>query len=690
MSGMLTIYENTTTDFSGIGLGVLVPSSAEVGGELNGDYEVTISHPYDINGKWQRIETGRIITANTPDGRQPFRIYYNKPTMDGIEVKARHIFYDLLDNAVTMTETTSGANLILQAVKDALKYPMPFNFSSNIEGVGTIYAKNDNPISVILGDGNGEDGTKSFYMTFGGEIKRDGYNVQMLTNIGTDRGVFIAYRKNLIGLEVSEDISNVATRVYPIGKDGLTLAGSDYIDSPYINSYPYPKILYLTDDSVTTQTGLQELVNNFYASGGDLPLVNIKVSFQDLAQTAEYKDYAQLEEVKLGDTVTIINQKMGFVKKAKVISYKYDALLNRYNEIELGDFSPTISSPITKGANSQSTANNAISISQTAEALLQSHLVDYNNPHHVTAEQTGGGSGGTSDYNQLTNKPQINGVELVGNKTSDDLGIISDSSTILNGDNPPLSSLGVDGNYYIRQEQIVQDEHTLLLLHGDTLTDSSIYNVPITNNGVTVSTAQSKFGGSSLYFNGNSYLSIAMSVLGLNFNSDWTLEWWDRPDAGNVYSALVFRTSSTGDMYGFCVYSPSEKNIRIYAGDNAWNFIPMVNIGTDKGQIWTHRAICKKNNTVYCFENGIKTNEVSTSGSLINSNTIYIGASRSMPGSASGGYIGYLDEIRVSNIARWTENFTPPTEPYNVNTLQAGEIYYKTNGSWQKILTGAN
>lgn len=37
--------------------------------------------------------------------------------------------------------------------------------------------------------------------------------------------------------------------------------------------------------------------------------------------------------------------------------------------------------------------------------------------------QGGGGSGGTTNYNALTNKPQINGVELSGNKTSDDLGI---------------------------------------------------------------------------------------------------------------------------------------------------------------------------------------------------------------------------------------------------------------------------
>lgn len=40
-----------------------------------------------------------------------------------------------------------------------------------------------------------------------------------------------------------------------------------------------------------------------------------------------------------------------------------------------------------------------------------------------TAKPSGGGGGGTSDYSQLTNKPQINGIILTGNKTSADLGI---------------------------------------------------------------------------------------------------------------------------------------------------------------------------------------------------------------------------------------------------------------------------
>ena len=42
--------------------------------------------------------------------------------------------------------------------------------------------------------------------------------------------------------------------------------------------------------------------------------------------------------------------------------------------------------------------------------------------------QTGGGSG-TSDYTQLSNKPKINNVELSGNKTTSDLGIIIPTKT---------------------------------------------------------------------------------------------------------------------------------------------------------------------------------------------------------------------------------------------------------------------
>ena len=45
----------------------------------------------------------------------------------------------------------------------------------------------------------------------------------------------------------------------------------------------------------------------------------------------------------------------------------------------------------------------------------------------------GGGSGGTTNYNDLTNKPQINGVTLEGNKTSADLKIQSQTTQTNHG-----------------------------------------------------------------------------------------------------------------------------------------------------------------------------------------------------------------------------------------------------------------
>lgn len=50
----------------------------------------------------------------------------------------------------------------------------------------------------------------------------------------------------------------------------------------------------------------------------------------------------------------------------------------------------------------------------------------------------GSGGGGTSDYNPLTNKPQINGVTLSGNKTTSDLGI--DKNAVGLGNVPNVST----------------------------------------------------------------------------------------------------------------------------------------------------------------------------------------------------------------------------------------------------------
>ena len=81
------------------------------------------------------------------------------------------------------------------------------------------------------------------------------------------------------------------------------------------------------------------------------------------------------------------------------------------------------------GQDSLSTVNG---VSQGSKAILTNTDAKYyrlsgNNVWVEVTTSGGGGGGGTTDYNALANKPSINGVELSGNKTSDDIDVAPES-----------------------------------------------------------------------------------------------------------------------------------------------------------------------------------------------------------------------------------------------------------------------
>lgn len=375
---MITIHEKTAKTFDTFGLGALVPSHCVVEEELNGAYELELKHPYDDGGKWKRIERGRILYASTPRGKQPFRIYYVKPSMKEISVNARHIFYDLLDNQCEPISHSGTAEAALTALQAAFAYPMPFIFDTDISLTGTLATGRMNPVQALLSD---DDEVTSFVKGYGGELLRDGFRVSVKAALGQDRGVSIRYGKNLVGLEVTEDESEVKTRIICYGKNG-----SATLESPHLGDYIYPKI-YTLEDENKTLSEVQAEAQKLLDEGCDIPSINIKVDFVALEKTVEYRDYAVLEEVFLGDMVTVINTRMGFQKQAKVISYEWDCLLEQYNDVELGDFIPTLAASVTSGVKSGSLASSAAVGTAAVMAALQAHLNDTNNPHHVTAAQ---------------------------------------------------------------------------------------------------------------------------------------------------------------------------------------------------------------------------------------------------------------------------------------------------------------
>lgn len=348
---MINIFSKEITNFNNNGLGILRDSiSCTAREELNGLFEASMEYPlFGANSEYLIEEN--IIMAPTPRGEQPFRIYSTETNLGTVYVEAKHIFYDLLNNFLEDVRPTNqnGAGSLAWILANT-QFANNFSSNSNITKINSASYVRKKVVEALLGDDE-----NSFLNRWGGELIRDKWNVTINQESGADRGVKITYGKNLLGLNASIDISNVITRIMPTGlmeNDTVLSLPEKYVDSPYINYYSSPRIAHYhySDIKISTEEGEElteaealELLREqasllFSQQKVDEPILNINVDFIELSKTEEYKDYSILETIYPFDVVTVEYAEIGFSQKAKMISYEYDCLLEKYNRIELGQF----------------------------------------------------------------------------------------------------------------------------------------------------------------------------------------------------------------------------------------------------------------------------------------------------------------------------------------------------------------
>lgn len=253
-------------------------------------------------------------------------------------------------------------------------------------------------------------------------------------------------------------------------------------------------------------------------------------------------------------------------------------------------------------------------------------------------------------------------------------------TTIFNEDGSIKQKYNLDGEiknkftYFDEDGSIVEtfterpyvDRNTLFLLNGESLSDSSIYNVPLVNNGVAVSTAQSKFGGSSLYFNGNATMTSSSNIIP-NYG-DFTIEWWEYRTAINGENTVFNAVSNINNFYGLLagyINGNNKNNIYVSVDGSSWG-INSANMGQLNLNKWNHFALVRVGNVYKTFKNGILQTE-STLDGVINLGDGFVIGNWDYRTERTSKFIGYIDEFRISKVARWTSNFTPPTEPYDIN-----------------------
>lgn len=296
---------------------------------------------------------------------QLFRIYSVASSNKGISVKARHVFYDNLGGLYSNTDTSSAPpNLVFAlAAQINATFPLPTKtyISTNLAGSRSIQSMvRVSPIEVLLSPSSG------FLSYWPGELLRDNWSTVLADVGGLNRGYEINYGVNLLGVDCSVDTSEAITRLLPVGQtvkgkpltipDGTYTVGgmaitvaNGLVTSPRGDTSPIPCIGVLDKGSEIKATGttsgalnaayvklIQAALEKFTDEECDLPTVTLRVDFLQLGDTAEYKQYRDLEKLFLYDQVRVRHPLLGLDVTVEVNKITWDCKMGRYTSIELG------------------------------------------------------------------------------------------------------------------------------------------------------------------------------------------------------------------------------------------------------------------------------------------------------------------------------------------------------------------
>jgi len=195
-------------------------------------------------------------------------------------------------------------------------------------------------------------------------------------------------------------------------------------------------------------------------------------------------------------------------------------------------------------------------------------------------------------------------------------------------------------------------------------TNAGIYDATSKNDLETVgnaqiSTTQSKFGGSSMSFDGTGdYLRSPASPL-FNFNTgDFTVEAWVYTSSAVAYATVIDKSIGSGGTTGWFLEWSSTRGIWFFYQGSSASAAYTVATGQ-----WYHLAVSKSGSSLRLFVNGVQQGSTATvTADITSTYGVSVGASNGTPQYQLNGYI---QDLRITKgYARYTANFTPPTAAF--------------------------
>lgn len=215
----------------------------------------------------------------------------------------------------------------------------------------------------------------------------------------------------------------------------------------------------------------------------------------------------------------------------------------------------------------------------------------------------------------------------------------------------------------VGQQNTFDPSLTLALLHFDgannstVFTDNSPFNqtVAVVTGTPKISTAMSRFGGSSLYLDGSSSIKIPNNA-NLNLGTGaFTIEFWFYLLSLPSSDAWFLHKSGSPQQ----AISISHSTRQLFSG---FLSASLVSAATITAGAWHHVAVVREsaNGQIKQYFNGLNEGTMNNSGSVDNAGDLTIGSWFS----GSDAITGYIDEFRIRKEAMYLANFTPPTQPF--------------------------
>ena len=215
----------------------------------------------------------------------------------------------------------------------------PFSFFCDIEDRHTFNIKEKNAMEVLAKDKH------SILGQWGGDMVRNGYNLRLLKNGGSENESLFMYKKNLSSYQHKTSTKSLKTRITfktTVKGEGENAVDQDFkvvIDSPLLSKYSqiYEAVVEVNDQDVKDQDSLIKYGKQYYrTSMCDMMEDSLEISVVGQSDVA----------VQMFDVVSIYHDWYGLDVRKKITKYTYSPMAKKLKSIGFGTFQSSLASAI--------------------------------------------------------------------------------------------------------------------------------------------------------------------------------------------------------------------------------------------------------------------------------------------------------------------------------------------------------